>query len=238
MTETKTDILKGIYQIWYDDQTRKMCSDYFTPFHNPELTPFFENQVIYDLCSQGRHLESEWFGVLSPVFFSKAWRGGVRPTYMRERMSAETDLVSFHYSRNPNIILQGHSHHAKSKGNFKDIVQRVLRMSGIDWDVHNPLRFPVLMNYVVARDWVWDRYFNEMLEPCMDVMRDATGELKELIWQDAEYGKGRTQTMRRHLQATLGVPYYPMHTFILERLWSVWLEMNYDDVRKTRYKEV
>lgn len=234
------DILKGVHQIWYDEQTRKQVADFFTPVHNPKLTEYYENQVIYNLAVQGKHLESEWFGVLSPVFFAKAaasW-GNITPSYIRQKLTDDIDILSFTKSQNKNIITQGNHYHARKKGNFAEIVQRVLAVAGIVWNVRNPLRFPVLMNYVIARGWVWDRYFNEMLQPCMDAMRAATGDLKDLLWQDSEYQRARSQSMRKRLLHEIGVPYAPMHTFVCERLWSVWVEMNYEEVRKRHYRDI
>ena len=66
--------LSGVYQIWYNEQTRKQVVDAFTPFHNPKLSEFFENEVIRVVVDQGKHNESDWFGVLSPEFFLQGVR--------------------------------------------------------------------------------------------------------------------------------------------------------------------
>ena len=229
--------LSGVYQIWYNEQTRKQIVDAFTPFHNPKLSEFFENDVILNVVSQGKHKETDWFGVLSPEFFSKAATGGVRVTELQKRLNDSLDMMTFTRSENTNMIKQGDNWHRVQNGSFSSIVQQVIRRAGIEWSVDDRLRLPIYNNYVIARPWVWDRYVNEMLLPCMEVMENAEGEFRELLWQDAKYHKSRRKSVQAHLQANFGVPHYPLHTFICERFWSVWVEMNWGDVRVKKYWE-
>ena len=146
-------------------------------------------------------------------------------------------MMIFTKSQNPNVIRQGDNWHRVENGSFSGIVQQVLRGAGIEWSVGDRLRLPIYNNYVIARPWVWDRYVNEMLNPCMEVMKNAEGEFRELLWQDARYHKSRRKSVQAHLQANFGVPHYPLHTFICERFWSVWVEMNWGDVRVKKYWE-
>ena len=111
-------MIPGVYQIYYDEETRKMGTNIFTPYYNPTLTPFFENSVIEDLCRKGAHMEHEFFGVLSPVFFSKAMGGGVKRQFIAEKLS-RCDLLSFWKGDNRNIITQGDHYHLDRKpGHF------------------------------------------------------------------------------------------------------------------------
>jgi hypothetical protein len=57
----------------------------------------------------------------------------------------------------------------------------------------------------------------------MQVM-NHNAELNKMIWQDSGYHKKKRMSAK--LKQDLGVPYYPLHTFICERFWSVYLAMN------------
>jgi hypothetical protein len=78
-------------------------------------------------------------------------------------------------------------------------------------------------NYVIAKPHIYDDYAKNILIPCMDVM-EKDSDIKTLCWRDSRYFKKRN--MSDKLKQDLGVPYYPLHTFICERLWAVYLALN------------
>ena len=232
--------LQHIRQIYYSDQTKLECWPDFTHYHNPTLSPFFENKCIYDILESKPHLnDNEWFGVLSPAFGTKA-RGAlgrsVTPykldTRLHECEGANLDVLGFfRTAQNLNNIKQGDNWHLRGQTpNFSDIFAMIIDKAGIQYNINTRLRknqngrpCNFMSNFVIARYYLWIQYFRDVLKPCMDVM-ETDEEIKKLVWQSAKYQKDgrRKQILLKHL----GVPYHPLHTFICERMWSMFVNKN------------
>lgn len=223
-----TSTLSNVHQIYFDAKTRGQCWEGFRLYDNSNnLSPFFENKVIYDLCMQGAHREGGWFGILSPSFFFKAHRIKTPRNLSQLVSEGDHDAVGFNgKSQNQNVILQAERWHV----GFVDLFEKIIHKAGIGFDFRSVKngKQNIFSNYLIAKPEVWDRYFTEVLKPCMDVMsRDK--EVQEGLWQDAKYHKSRTSLRHRmYLQESIGVPFYPYHTFICERFWTLFLWMNPD----------
>ena len=74
-----------IFQIWFDEESRKNCFEHpaVTPYENPTLTPYFENRVILDL----RPYTADYVGVWSHKAGTKIARDGNRHFTMEDRKS-------------------------------------------------------------------------------------------------------------------------------------------------------
>lgn len=228
--------MKGIYLVTYNERTSDIAAKYpFSVYHTDKTSPFFENAYIRDLIRNGAHHKAEWFGVLSPEFFTKALSGKVTPYKIhhdidrgiqiqtgRNRFERqEVDAIGFTPRlKNLNVIIQGNRAHG---GGFSDLTQDIFNKAGIDWDVSKPLKRVVMSNYIIARPEVYQDYASKVLLPCMDVM-ESDPIISERVWKDSGYYK--KMRMPAQLKSDLGVPYYPLHTFICERFWSVYLAMN------------
>lgn len=227
---------KGIYMVTFDGKTRDIAAKYpFSVYAVSHTSPFFENWYIRDLIQKGAHNDAEWFGVLSPYFFTKAMSGRLTPAkiqhdleraYKRQVGRNAFDLQELHALgfhprlRQKNIITQGNRWHGET---FSEITQLILNKAGIAWNVDRMLPKVVMHNYILARPHIYQEYVSEILSPCMDVMM-YDPEVYALVWKDSMYHKKKKMTDK--LKQDLGVPYYPMHTFICERLWSVYLALN------------
>lgn len=226
LLKNKLSILSNIYQIHYDAKSRGMCWDGFKLYDNSDkLTAFFENSVIYDLLSQNKNHEGEWFGVLSPVFFNKAHRVNT-PQLLAQHLDPALDVIAFNgKSQNQNIILQAEKWHE----GYVDLFETILNRAGIYFDFRKVKDGTknIFSNYVIAKPHVWHQYYEEVLYPCMRVMEDDE-YVKGTLWKDAKYHKSKRQSVRYYLQEAIGVPYYPYHTFICERFWTLFLWMNPD----------
>lgn len=71
----------------------------------------------------------------------------------------------------------------------------------------------------VAKEHMYKRYVNEILIPAMEFM-ETDPKMKELAWKDSEYNK-RAGLKQPMLKEVTGLDYYPMTTFLLERLPSI-----------------
>lgn len=209
-----------IYQIYYNEETKKRNWPMFAQYDNSQsLTPFFENTVIYDLLQAGKHQYGPYFGVLSPAFAEKA-RGKMtlNPENLGKKLAENPVFLGFnaaHKSINP--IESGRHFHGPA---FWSIFQELFGA-----DFRWPLRYQhvIFSNYVIAKPEIWERY-RLFYVPLYEKMRDAEGELKNLLWMNSRYNKRLPQSAREQI----GADYYPMHTFICERFWTIFLYLNPD----------
>ena len=229
-----------IYQIYYDAQSKERCFEGFTPVCNERLSPFFENSVIVEVLGNGGSIPGlDWFGVLSPKFFRKAYGGGV--SLSGEKLdtflaATQKQVVGFNIkTTQKNIIKQGDMWHP----GFSELFDKIIKKAGIDYDIRKPSKklysLPsghvvynnIFSNYVIAKKHIWDDYYQTVLKPCYDVMSDKDNEeIQSLLWRDSGYHKMNPQAVKRSvLKEKLGVPFYPYHTFICERFWTMFLNM-------------
>ena len=240
--------LENIYMVAYDPATCDIASrSPFKVYCVDHTSPFFENAYIRDLVEKGAHNQGEWFGVLSPAFFYKALGGSLTPDkiaiYLNKKKKVRTGRRTFQMldvdalgfnprSQNSNIIQQGNRWHGDD---FQAIVQAIFDKAGVPWDCSQRLHNVVMSNYIITRPWVYEDYVRSILAPCMDVMENDSS-IRETIWRDSGYQKKRNMTDK--LKADLGVPYYPLHTFICERFWAVYLAINAEKVTFRHYGQV
>jgi len=242
------DRLVNIWQIYYDNQTEHACWPRFKKYYNPVCSPFMENKVILDIVESEDIEPSAWFGVLSPKFGNKA-RGAIgrnpTPTTLNDKLieleQSNISVLGFLRStQQENNILQGNRMHRPGKSpSFSEIMDTTLKLAGIDYDIRQKHRkvkrfndqgrqtgeeiANFMMNYVICPFWIYKMYVSEILKPCMEVM-ESNEELSKVLWENSEYHHNKN--MRPQLKADLGVPYYPLHTFVCERLWSVFMNIH------------
>lgn len=78
-------------------------------------------------------------------------------------------------------------------------------------------RHVIYSNFFVARTDVYREYVSNIIKPAIDLLET---KYKEQAWADSKYkGLGKEK-----LNKYTGLDYYTMHTFILERLISVWID--------------
>lgn len=231
-----------LYQIWYNEETRKQCFDGFTLFHNPSLTPFFENSIILNIFSNPSYAipAQKWVGIFSPKFFQKAYGGftPVTPKNIDDFLSrTNKEVVGFNIKlTQPNIITQGDRWHP----GFTEVFKMIIEKAGIDYDIRKRSRIiftlktghnvyaNIMSNYVIAKAGIYKRYVDEVLRPCMQVMSDENNtDIWQRIWRDSGYQRLQPRAAKAdYLQKQIGVPYYPYHTFICERFWTMFMNMN------------
>jgi hypothetical protein len=229
-----------ITQIYYNDSSLKNCYDFTNHYFNNPDSKFsmaiFENRVISELCETKNLDNQDIFGVLSHKF--KAVKSKT-PIFGKESLifnpeniqrlfnNSNTELLSFFGSNSTkNIILQSKSNHPKTP--FIQALDLLLKMANIDFNVLQPIphRVYIMRNAFIARFGIYQRYYNEMLKPCIEAMKDENNvRLNELLWQSANYSVERMR-FKDNPKLTQFFNKYPLHPFILERLPSIWLTLN------------
>lgn len=83
-------------------------------------------------------------------------------------------------------------------------------------EVKEPIN-TIYSNFFIAKSEIYEKYIEEVLIPAIDLMET---KYKYLAWEDANYKSG---LKKEALKKYTGLEYYTFHTFILERLFSVWI---------------
>ena len=213
-----------IYKIFFDD-TQVGVLDY-TPYRNPDCTEFFENSVIRKLVLDGAHQDAEYFGVVSyslrnKMDLSRKWGKDIANTsityftpelfesVLKER---KPDVLSFQrHPAHDNVSYADQFH-----PNFSKFFREIMRNIGYDWHPQT-LRHVVYSNFFVAKSEIYERFVREMLDPAMDVM----SKMPELR-ANSRYPK----RLPVNLQRKFGLPHYPYHTFLCERMFSYYAHIN------------
>lgn len=210
-----------VYQIYFQDQQKKLLEPEFIPYKNEDCTIFFENSVIKDLVDQGHHKRSEYFGVVS---YNLRYKLGLRSRnveeVVRNRNAKDFDFSNLQMQGDvmaiSNII--GHdtvTNAQRYHPNFIKLFERVTDAIGIKW---RPTIFevPIYWNFFIAREEIYEEYV-KYLTRAMEVMYD----MKEL-YENANYHK----PLPKDLQEKFMLPHYPYHTFICERLPNWFFHIN------------
>lgn len=205
-----------ILQIYFDEQSLKNCfnSSYVDKYYNEKLTPFFENSVILNEVPK---MNAEYIGVFSHSFKQKIVRAGTfSPEYLSTKLQG--DIISFFNHKNTNnVFALAESYHKGITQIFEAICEK------INYDpryLKMRTRVIVYQNHFIARKEVYNHYIDEVLRPAMEAMEDK--RLQQILWSDSKYYKKKK--LANYLNEKIGVPYYPYHTFVCERLMSLFLQ--------------
>lgn len=213
-----------LYQVYYNEETRSRIHPESIPYdntlyHGKPLQPAFENHIICDLVEEGAHLHTDYFGVFSWAFEYKL---GKNLNRVREQVQGDDIYSFFSKSNQPYIWRQANLWH---KG-MLEIGQLLMEKMGVKTNLYNlsvrtgeRKTCTVYGNYFLAKPEIYERYVNEFLRPAMNIML-GDPEMIAKLSVNSGYKKNRDLSW---LVDVTGFPYYPMHTFVCERLFSTWL---------------
>ena len=229
-----------INQIYYNESSKRNCYDFTNHYFNNPDNRFdmclFENHVISKLIETSNLQSNDILGILSHKFkaaksttliFGKQSLIFNLENIQRLFDESDTQLLSFfRTNRTKNIILQSKSNHPKTP--FIQALDLLLKTANIDFNVLQPIphRVYIMRNAFIARFGIYKKYYNEMLKPCIDAMKDESNtQLQELLWRSANYSVEKLR-FKDNPKLTQFFNKYPLHPFILERLPSIWLTIN------------
>jgi len=215
--------LLNIWQIYFDERSRKNCYPEFNHYDNSKtLTKFFENSVIVDLIYRQEHKKAKYFGVFSHdirkdlVFKNKDTGAQFTPNELKRAIENDQHIEVFGFQRRrkqENIILQAENYHP----GFIKMMEKILKETGF-CEMPHKIDHIILFNYFIATADVYQAYVTELLLPAMQVLETMPEAMER-----TNYRKLDTATIGRFSEA-FGKPYYPYHPFLLERLPSVFMQ--------------
>lgn len=213
----------SVYQIYYQDQQKDLINPSSIPYFNENLTVFFENKVILDLFKKD---DSEYFGCLSYKFEEK--NGVLVPFDYIEKNNFDIYCLGGNSIFQHNVFEFSRDSHGAEWGYlFHKMLLEALCNDDhyIVNDLIENVNTGVYQNAVVARKEVYELYIESMLKPCMNWMVQ-TKSIQHLINSQCKYGGSHSL---EYLKKHIGYEYYTFHTFLLERLWSVFIHVNKDN---------
>lgn len=212
-SQSRTDF----YQIYYDDVQESACYPFARLYFNEKVTIFFENSVIVPLVMYSK---AEKVSVCSWKLRQKLkYYIGRRRELTQEVLESDYDVLS---------MTKNSKHHQmlafadKSHPGFKSTFNRILSEIGIN--VPKEVSSPIYQNHFSAKTEIYQDYVKTYLKPAMDVMFNDP-EINKMIMVDSNYTNlDRTSANRVDaLKEQIGVGYYPLAPFLLERLFSVYV---------------
>ena len=207
-----------LIQIIYNDAQREACYPFAEVHFNKTLTVFFENSVISELVSASK---SDKIAVCSWKLKQKMrWYIGQPREITQELLESDYDVISFTRNTRHHRVFEAAEQNHKG---FMHAFDKIL--GAIGKKRPGVIKNAIYQNHFSARTEIYKDYVTNYLDPAMDVMKNDS-EINKLIMADSNYS---TLTSKRpehlkELQDKIGIPYYPLAPFLLERLFSVYVQ--------------
>lgn len=203
-----------LIQIYYDESQLKELYPFAVPYFNEKLTVFFENSVIADLVMK---TNASKIGVCSWKLRQKQrgyYIGRPKPI-TQEVINGDYEILSFtkntKYHQMIAAATQSHKY-------FQPTFDKILKAIGKTRP--HEVKNPIYQNHFIAKREIYQDYVKNWLIPAMEVMENDP-EIKELCYKDSNYSN-LSGGSAMNLEKQIGLSYFPMHPFLLERLFSVY----------------
>lgn len=208
----------AFFQIFWDDAQLPNLYPFAKPYRNETLTPFFENSVIAELVPKVR---ADKIAVCSWSLRQKYRAFSVPPVgnITLERLQEDYDVFAFTKNTNAHQMLAAMDNWHKGS---LDLLRRICE--AINLKMPSECEKPIYQNAFCATREVYKAYVLGALIPAMTVM-EHDPQIKHDCWQDSDYYKLKNPSsdFSARVKKYLGTDYCPLHTFLLERLFSVWI---------------
>ena len=182
----------NIFQIYYDEATRKALDPGFIPLDNSrsERPDWYEFWPIRKLLKETRLSDNSWYGVVSPKFHAKT---GFDSNYLKQAITQfdkEADVALFSstwdfiaYYRN--AFEQGEVWHE----GITKVAQQFFDLAGHKVDCANMVHYSknsVTSNYVIAKPVFWRRWL-ELADKLLEISESPT-EFGAILRGETTYG--------------------------------------------------
>lgn len=218
--DTTPDNLK-IFGITYD-------KDQYTEYENYDNSDInsvdkksylFEYNPIIDIIDNKEFKEDDYIGIFSHKFSKKTnVPKKILNKMFVEIMNSEIkpDIIGLSPTfLRGNYLMWSNIQHPGFLQVFSELCTRLgLTMKEPEHVIYS--------NFWLGKYSVYKKYVEEVVKPAIHILEN---EMELQAWKNSEYKAGLT---KEQLMEKAGMEYYPMHTFLLERLLGVWLEANHE----------
>jgi hypothetical protein len=201
-------------QIYYREEQKSEMYDFAIPYLNETLTPYFENSVISDLVPKSN---ADLISVCS-------WRLRKKRTDRAMQLRGATDLsedkiihsdfdvaVLTPVSSSHQALLMAEQWHGevwvKAINKLREFIK-----------IPRELKHPIYENHFIATKEIYHDYVNHCLVPTMAFVSGHSE-----FFDDSGYAKRKTAEERNAYFLATGKMDWPIAPFILERLFSTWI---------------
>lgn len=203
-----------LIQIYYKDEHLKNIYPFAKACKNEGLTVFFENDVIARLVTETK---ADKIAVCSWKLKDKMRYYIGKPRQItQELLNSEYEVMSFtRNTENHKMLAAAAMWHPGFLTTFDKILDSIgVRRPG-------EVKIPIYQNHFSARRDIYQDYVKTYLIPAMEVITNDK-EINALAMQDSKYSD-LTHQSAEHLKEKLGISYYPLIPFLLERLFSIYV---------------
>lgn len=216
------------FQVCYDESQYQHCYPFAKIYRNSELTDFFENDLICKLVPESK---ADYVGVNSWRLRKKRM-DGMTPVILRlhngddlseEKFAAHPDADIFNLtprSKTHQMLAMAAMWHGGPQHNFawENAMKELKKFMYIPEEVNNP----IYENCQVVRTDIYRDYVANCLAPVISFMRSSS-----VFFADSGYAPKKERdegpaAVERYRKMT-GRQDYPISPFILERLFSIWI---------------
>lgn len=215
------------YQIYYKDDQLKSLYDFTIPHYNPTLTPYFENSVIASLVPKAKadlvaicswRLKSKRGDSSTEIILKRA--GHFELT--KEHIVASDFDIAVLTPRSPTHkpLAMAANWHGKAWVDAFRTLKIFLHTHKL-CKVPDELTNTIYENHFIAKWEIYSDYVSQCLIPVLDFVGK-----EEVFSADSGYlqKKRNDQEAIADYQKVSGRNDWPIAPFILERLFSIWIE--------------
>jgi hypothetical protein len=203
-----------LIQLYYNDEQQEKIFPFAVPYKTEGLTVFFENYWIKELVLASK---DEKIAVCSWKLKEKLrWYIGHRRELTQQVLETDYEVLTF--TRNTKYHQMLAAANAWHPG-FLKTFDKILAKIGVTRP--NEVKIPIYQNHFAARTEIYKDYVQNYLVPAMDCIQNDA-EINEMAMRDSKYSDLTNQSAA-HLLLKIGICYYPMIPFLLERLFSVYV---------------
>lgn len=205
-----------LIQIVYEEQHRKECYPFADTYFNQDLTLFFENTIISELVPLWRY-ETKLSICSWRLREKMKWNVGRNRALTEDLLESDYDVLSFTKNTAHHQMLSAADRHHPG---FIETLRMICWKIGIE--LKREVKNPIYQNHFSARIEIYRDYVENYLNPAMKVMTEDK-EIASRCMNDSKYA-GLARRSADFLKEKFGINYYPMHPFLLERLFSVYCD--------------
>jgi len=199
-----------IYSIIYDKQQTIEYEKYFNNINTVNMRSYlFEYNVLIDIIDNFK-IDEDYLGIFSHKFPIKT---GIfkKKLYWLLENNLNFDI----YGLCPQYNLRGKylDFTEKVHPGFKELFYPLCKDLGLE--VKEP-EYVIYSNFVIMKTSIYKDYVNTIIKPAIHLLET---KYKDLAWKDSNYKGLPRDQLKLHTE----LDYYPMFTFVLERLLNMYI---------------
>ena len=215
MFQRRSTMAAELIQIYYHERQKVHCFPFSKLYYNESLTIYFENDVIKKLVMAST---AEKIAVTSWKLKEKLrWYIGRPREITQELLESDYEVLSF--TKNTKYHKMLAAAEAWHPG-FLAVFDKILSKIGVVRPVE--VKIPIYQNHFSCKREIYQDYVQNYLSPAMDCIQNDP-EINAMAMRDSKYSD-LTHQSAEHLKNKLGISYYPLTPFLLERLFSVYVQ--------------